>query len=445
MPQTKTKKTRTAPKKQKKSPVRLRAEKRAREILTAAARPAQYEIVALTESKPLRLNLGAGTDEHGNLKDIPGFTHVDRKFGTEVYPLAYPDACAEEVRASHILEHFGQNQVLKVLEEWTRVLKPGGILRVAVPDMGAVFAAYAAKENVPILSFTYGGQLDENDYHKCGFDEQLLKNLLMECGLEDIRRWESEAEDCAKNLGRYSLNLMGRKPAAPIKEMHNVGGILAAPRLSYTMHSFCTQRAMAELTGLQCNIIQGCFWWTQLCEGMDKWLKAGKEYVLTFDYDSVFTSRDIIELYRLLQLNPDADAVCALQCKRGGNEVLFSMPGGGEQKVSMDTFAYPMTQIGTGHFGLTMFRASSLDSLPRPWMTPVPGKDGSWNEGDGKVDPDINFWHRWRDAGKKLFLANHVPIGHLEEKVKWPSKTGEPIYQGIQEYTTQGKPAGVWI
>jgi len=407
----------------------------------------EYDPILSPEATAIRLNLGAGTNDDGTLRDIPGFIPIDRKLGTEVYPLAgYEDGTVDEIRASHVLEHFAQNEVQDILKHWTSKLKPGGILRIAVPDMARIFYAYTQNEEVPILSFIYGGQTDGNDFHKCGFDGTLLRNLLVECGLEDIRTWDSEINDCAKTLGPFSLNLMGRKPAnAEIKQLSNVGGILAAPRLSYTMHVWCTQRAMSQLQGLECNIIQGCFWHQQLCEGMQKWVNAGKEYVLTLDYDTVFQPSDIIELYRLMHVYPEADAICALQSKRGGSEVLFSLQDQTSTRVATDSMANPVMQIATGHFGLTLFRTESLKTFPRPWMTALPGKDGLWDEGSGRVDADINFWHRWRDAGKKLYLANRVVVGHIEEKIKWPAaEREEPIYQSVQEYTEKGKPAGVW-
>ena len=36
----------------------------------------------------------------------------------------YPDGVADEIRASHVLEHFSHTITLDVLREWARVLKP---------------------------------------------------------------------------------------------------------------------------------------------------------------------------------------------------------------------------------------------------------------------------------------------------------------------------------
>lgn len=43
-----------------------------------------------------------------------------------------------EVRASHVLEHFYINEWPSVLSEWLRVLRPGGVLRISMPDLDKV-------------------------------------------------------------------------------------------------------------------------------------------------------------------------------------------------------------------------------------------------------------------------------------------------------------------
>jgi predicted SAM-dependent methyltransferase len=83
----------------------------------------------------IKLNIGAGC------VDIPGYTPIDRKLGTEAYPLPqYTDNSVDEIRASHILEHFPFAEVPNVLAEWVRALKPGGTIKIAVPDIAKIDA-----------------------------------------------------------------------------------------------------------------------------------------------------------------------------------------------------------------------------------------------------------------------------------------------------------------
>ena len=84
--------------------------------------------------KPIRLNLGCGTER------IPGYIAcdlyeegADMKFDAAELPFA--DNMVDEIRAYHLIEHFTFNNAFKVLREWHRALKPGGILVMETPDL----------------------------------------------------------------------------------------------------------------------------------------------------------------------------------------------------------------------------------------------------------------------------------------------------------------------
>lgn len=165
--------------------------------------------------KATRVNLGCGD----NL--MPGYLNLDLKFGHAIYPLheMYLDregrqvelvaGGLEEIRASHVLEHFSHRTTRAVLADWVAHLRPGGLLRIAVPDFGRIARAYAGGEALPVAAFVLGGQKDEHDYHQALFDEPQLRGLLEEAGIERIRPWLSPINDCASLA--ISLNLMGTK------------------------------------------------------------------------------------------------------------------------------------------------------------------------------------------------------------------------------------------
>lgn len=54
-------------------------------------------------------------------------------------PLPYPDDSFDAIYSYHILEHLTPDDGLRMMREWRRVLKPGGICRVSTPDL-AFFA-----------------------------------------------------------------------------------------------------------------------------------------------------------------------------------------------------------------------------------------------------------------------------------------------------------------
>jgi predicted SAM-dependent methyltransferase len=58
--------------------------------------------------------------------------------------LPFPDASAEAIYSSHMLEHLSRADSGQFLRECRRVLAPGGIIRIAVPDLRAIVSEYAA-------------------------------------------------------------------------------------------------------------------------------------------------------------------------------------------------------------------------------------------------------------------------------------------------------------
>ncbi len=392
--------------------------------------------VCEAEPQPLRYNLGGGP------VSLCGFKTIDRKEGGEVYPLLCADASLEEIIASHVLEHFSHRDVMEVLKHWVEKLKPGGRVRLAVPDFELIVKDYQAGK-YQVQGYIMGGHDDENDHHGCIFDRESLTELMIDCGLERIGPWKSDMP--GGSALPNTLNLQGFKPANTCKAVKGVRACISVPRFGPLMHPRCAEKAFF-LLGIPSQAGQSCFWHQKLSNLMEIAIANDDcEYVLTMDFDTVFSAEDVLELYRLLQAHKGADAVFPLQSKRGCETALFSVTdGNGKPKpsITLSDLDRNLLPANSGHFGLTLFRANSLRKFPRPWMVPEPDKDGKWDEG-GHRDADIDFWRRFKLAGFKCFLAPKVAVGHLEEVVKWPGKDLRPVYQQTADYEKVGIPADV--
>lgn len=55
--------------------------------------------------------------------------------GSIVNPLPLPDGCAEELQAIHAAEHVHKWELPFLIAEWHRLLKPGGLLVLELPDL----------------------------------------------------------------------------------------------------------------------------------------------------------------------------------------------------------------------------------------------------------------------------------------------------------------------
>lgn len=87
----------------------------------------------LPADPPVRLNLGAGD------KRLKGYLSVglqaDHDVVCDVRAIPLPDDYADEAVAIHVLEHLERWDAPAALLEWRRVLKPGGLLVLELPDL----------------------------------------------------------------------------------------------------------------------------------------------------------------------------------------------------------------------------------------------------------------------------------------------------------------------
>jgi predicted SAM-dependent methyltransferase len=142
----------------------------------------------------LRLHLGSGNHH------LPGWVNVD-VFGNpcEILwdlrsPLPFPDGSVDAAFLEHVLEHFDLASGLTLLEGVHRVLRPGGILRVGVPDLGRYMQSYAGDGTLieelrpgrptPLLAVA---EVTQAHGHRSAWDADTLVTVLREAGFDDIR------------------------------------------------------------------------------------------------------------------------------------------------------------------------------------------------------------------------------------------------------------------
>lgn len=360
----------------------------------------------------LKLNLGSGPEKL-NLK---GYENIDLIDGKSAYPLEYNSGEVDEIRASHILEHWGKHEIQRVLRDWVDKLRPGGVLKIAVPDFDKIAADYVAKRkhDCPVDDYIMGAQSDENDFHRSMFNITSLTKHLESAGLVDIQVWESEIVDCASLP--ISLNLRGQKPGGVETK---VQAVMTLPRLGFTANMYAAAVIFPKL-GIGFQTESGVFWGQKLSRLIDRHLNDGTEYIITLDYDTAFKEEHVKRLMQLMAENPDVDAIVPVQTKRENKCPMFAIVGedGKGIEVPLTEFDAELVPIATGHFGLTIFRVSAFEGLKKPWFLPHPNEDGDW--GEGRIDEDIHFWHNFHECGRKVCLATQVMLGHLQMMCTFP-------------------------
>ncbi len=61
-------------------------------------------------------------------------------------PLPFQDNSIHAIYASHLLEHLYLEEAKRLLKECFRILQPGGILRMVVPDLRAIVLEYMGEK-----------------------------------------------------------------------------------------------------------------------------------------------------------------------------------------------------------------------------------------------------------------------------------------------------------
>jgi SAM-dependent methyltransferase len=141
------------------------------------------------------LHLGCGV----NL--LEGFDNVDfytmrfwrvQHIGHDLrYPLPYADKVFDGAFSEHTLEHLHVVDGLKMLCEVKRVLKPGSVFRVSVPDVRKYVDFYEGKTSDPeFMKFQNGCEaiwsLTQNWGHLSCWDVPMLTQQLKAAGFSDV-------------------------------------------------------------------------------------------------------------------------------------------------------------------------------------------------------------------------------------------------------------------
>jgi predicted SAM-dependent methyltransferase len=140
-----------------------------------------------------KLNLGCGKcylpPEQGWI-NVDLFTSGKADAYYDVTNLPYEKESFSLLYCSHILEHCHRFAIVATLASWRNYLKPGGILRLAVPDFDAIVNWYADTGILDdVMGLLYGRQDYHLNRHTVVFNHQTLTRDLKRAGFEIIRHW----------------------------------------------------------------------------------------------------------------------------------------------------------------------------------------------------------------------------------------------------------------
>ena len=161
---------------------------------------------------PVKLHLACGLDYLEGYINVDLYPQegakVDEVF--DVRKIPYPDNSVDEIRAFHIIEHFDWKEGQRTLEEWYRVLKPGGRLWLETPDFLASCDAFVKADN-NFKNYLYGHFFATpwipGQTHKFLFTEEQLKIQLTWARFKTINRLPPSSNYITPGLEFLFLNV----------------------------------------------------------------------------------------------------------------------------------------------------------------------------------------------------------------------------------------------
>lgn len=153
----------------------------------------------------MKLNLASHGDNREGFINVD-FDHPSADLKADVSSLPFEDDSVDVILAYHILEHFRAGEyephlsnplnpktAMVALNEWRRVLKPGGKLEIKVPDFEKIvwlyynFPQWARAESPVNGPFgSYSDWVVSNGQHQCLFDKRAMQRILVLCGFTNI-------------------------------------------------------------------------------------------------------------------------------------------------------------------------------------------------------------------------------------------------------------------
>lgn len=143
-----------------------------------------------------RLKINAGCGRH----ILDGYCNIDAERSplarrapdiiADVRSIPLADGCADELMAIHVFEHFYEWEVDALLAEWRRLIRPGGLLVLEMPDVvKAARNLIAGSTDQLSMWGLYGDPRARNPLmcHKWGWTFATLAPRLAAAGFDDAR------------------------------------------------------------------------------------------------------------------------------------------------------------------------------------------------------------------------------------------------------------------
>ena len=163
------------------------------------------------ENQPIKFNMGCGKER------IPGYMGVDRysdraDIRIDIFDFDPPEECADEIYASHLIEHLPMHRAPEALTKWIKTLKQGGKLIMEQPDLEELCKDFLTGKNQHETTVCIYGAAVENledpevkekgalSPHLWGYTPKTLRDLVESVGFKEVKILPATGNHPGKNF-----------------------------------------------------------------------------------------------------------------------------------------------------------------------------------------------------------------------------------------------------
>lgn len=178
----------------------------------------QRQLRSLEHQKDIKLHWGCGSRKLNGWINVDGWASTATDYVLDLRQrLPLQDESVAYIFTEHVLEHFHFEEGQEILQDFFRVLQPGGVVRIVVPDLELCCKAFLKGDkewfgivDAPAYSAGFGfNSIFYHHFHKYIHDFETLASLLQQAGFRHVVR--SQFQESQYPDLRVDTDLVSRK------------------------------------------------------------------------------------------------------------------------------------------------------------------------------------------------------------------------------------------
>jgi predicted SAM-dependent methyltransferase len=173
-----------------------------------------YDKKTILGENAIRLNLGCGMHPMKGFVNVDQLENVNPDLLADAINLPYEPNTVDEIYCGHLLEHLSWNEGQAALGHWLSILKPGGEIKIVVPNFDILASNYFSNPmpaEMKRLNDYYIYSYVQESHHRYFYSAGLLHLAMETAGFKRLERMPAEHPYFVENVD-WQVGFSGVKP-----------------------------------------------------------------------------------------------------------------------------------------------------------------------------------------------------------------------------------------